>query len=428
MIQHYLFCNGIAFSHRRGRIRPDPHMQEIMTDFWLPFCKDMTDSVLSIGIVVVRIVTMEDGLKVPVVIEPGACTIKMMYSFGVREYVALDGQNEIIPDSFVLDCFGHSPTASGLLTSVVDNLMPEIQYNNVMRGTAIIMEKKRANPVIITETVDTKTDKVEGIQYDYYADGDMQDNSDRNKFVRNKSSVEQLAQQQQLYDNFFSNGEPISTGGNILENVVNMPLGQKIVNLPIQTGRGDIVAQRKTFQDIVCGVMGVPRSLLMSDTPHKSDAEGTHQTFHKTVLWWKNKLQNACERVYNLIYAEDIKSQLVDALGKKRKRTSVADVYTLKKRIQVQIIFPVSPFMSNDDLYAHYQRGVIPWDTYVEHACANVSLPHVPQPEPTRQVSDNDHGNDRNDKKNKKEKDRKQNVEKDEKETDSPLKEKDSDE
>lgn len=388
MIQHYLFCNGIGFSHRRGRIRPDPHMQEIMSDYWLPFCKDLTDSVMAIGIAVVRLISMEDGLKVPVIIEPGSCTIKMTYSFGVREYVALDGQNEQIPDTIVLDCFGHSPTASGQLTSVVDNLMPEIQYNNLMRGTAMSMEQKRANPVIITETVDTKTDRVEGVQYDYYADGDMQDNSDRNKFVRNKSSVEQLAQQQELYDRFFGGGEALSTGGNVLDNVVNIPLGQKIVNVPHQTGRGDIVAQRKSFQDIVCGVMGVPRSLLMSDTPHKSDAEGTHQTFHKTVLWWKNKLQNACERIYNIIYAEDIKSQLMNAMGKKRKRTSIADVYTLKKRIQVQIIFPVSPFMSNDDLYAHYQRGVIPWNTYVEHACANVSLPHEPQPEPSQKSMD----------------------------------------
>ena len=37
IIQHHLFGNGMLFSHRRGRIRPDPHMQEIMTDFWLPF-------------------------------------------------------------------------------------------------------------------------------------------------------------------------------------------------------------------------------------------------------------------------------------------------------------------------------------------------------------------------------------------------------
>ena len=61
--------------------------------------------------------------------------------------------------------------------------------------------------------------------------------------------------------------------------------------------------------------------------------------------------------VYNIIYAENIKGQLMQAMTKKRKR-SVADVYALKKRMQVEITFPISPFMSHDQLYIHYQRGV----------------------------------------------------------------------
>jgi len=389
IIQQQLFCNGMVFSHRRGRIRPDPHMQEIMTDYWLPFCKEMVDSIVSIGIVTVRLVTMEDGLCIPVVIEPGACRIKMIYSYGIREYVAVDDQQQQIPGTMVLDCFGHAPTQDGQLTSLVNNLLPEISFNNMMRGTALVMEQKRADPEVVTEAVDTKTDNVEGVNYDYYADGDMQDASDNNRFDRNRSNVLQLQQQQAMYDNFFSGGAPISKGGDLLGKVVTLPLGQRIVNMTHNTGRGDLVAQNKSFQDLVCGVMGVPRSLLMSDTPHKSDESGTHQTFHKTIMWWKSKLQNACERIYNIVYAEDIKAQLMNAMGKKRKRdASIMDVYSLKKRLQVEIIFPISPFLSSEGLHAHYQRGVIPWDTYVEHACANSSLPHQTMPEPcTRDMS-----------------------------------------
>lgn len=390
IIQQQLFCNGVVFSHRRGRVRPDPHMQEIMSDYWLPFCKDMVDSIFSVGIVVVRLVAMEDGLCIPVVIEPGACRIKMVYNYGIREYIAVDDQQQQIPDTMVLDGFGHAPTQNGQLTSVVSNLLPEITFNNMMRGTALVMEQKRADPEVVTEAVDTKTDNVEGVNYDYYADGDMQDASDNNRFNRNRSNVLQLQHQQAMYDNFFSGGAPMSKGGDLLEKVVTLPLGQRIVNMPHTTGRGDLVAQNKSFQDLVCGVMGVPRSLLMSDTPHKSDEAGTHQTFHKTIMWWKNKLQHSCERIYNIIYAEDIKSQLMNAMGKKRKRdANIMDVYSLKKRLQVEIIFPISPFLSSEGLHAHYQRGVIPWDTYVEHACANASLPHQPMPEPcSRDMTD----------------------------------------
>jgi len=113
VIHHHLFGNGIEFSHRRGRVRPDPHMQEIMTDFWLPCCKQMTDQVIATGIVVIRIVQLQDGLKVPVVLEPPCFNLKMTYVLGLREYTVLDQQMNEIPDTHVFDLFGHSPTVMG---------------------------------------------------------------------------------------------------------------------------------------------------------------------------------------------------------------------------------------------------------------------------------------------------------------------------
>lgn len=389
VIHHHLFGNGIEFSHRRGRVRPDPHMQEIMNDFWLPCCRQLTDQVLATGLVVIRVVQLEDGLKVPVVLEPEAFQLQMQYVLGLREYTVLDDQRREIPDTHVFDLFGHSPTAGGQMTSVVANLLPEIQYINTLRGTSLVMEQKRADPVIMTEAVDTKVDNVEGVNYDYYADGDMQDTSAGNKFTRDRHNVAALRNQQAMYDAFFAGGAPASVGGNVLENMVNVPLGQRIVNVPTQTGRGDISAQSKAFQDIVCGVMGIPRALLMSDTPHKSDEEGTHQTFKKTIMSWKTSLQSVCEEIYSLIYAEDIKQQLLKAMGKKkRKRTDIADVYVLKKRLQVEIVFPISPFLSHDELHRHYQNGVISWETYSQHACANASLPYEQLAEPSTAITE----------------------------------------
>ena len=388
IIHHHLLGNGIQFAHRRGKVRPDPHMQEIMTDFWLPCCKQIVDSILAFGLVIIRIVQMQDGLKVPVALEPSGIVIKMLYTLGIREYAIYDTQMNEIPDIHVFDIFGHSPTAAGRLTSIVSNLMPDIRYINTLRGTSLVMEQKRTNPVIMTEAVDTKTDNVEGINYDFYADGDMQDTSSANKFNRDRHNVQALRQQQMMYDTFFAGGAPASVGGDVLSNMVNVPLGQRIVNTPAQTGRGDLSAQVKTFQDVVCGVMGIPKSLMMADTPHKSDEEGTHQTFKKTIMTWKNNLQSICEQLYSLIYAEDIKNQLMKAIGKKRKKSGIEDVYALKKRLQVEIIFPISPFLTHSDLYVHYQRGVISWDTYTKHACANVSLPHEEMEEPVSRNED----------------------------------------
>ena len=401
VIQHHLLSNGIVFSHRRGRIKPDPHMQEIMTDYWLPFCRDMIDCVLSMGFAVVRILRMEDGLDVPVILAANCCKIKVLYDLGIRQYMVLDQHQNEIPDTMVLDIFGFSPTAKGKLTSIISNLIPQIQYINALRGSSLVMEQKRTEPTIMTETVDTKVDNIEGINYDYYADGDMQDTSTQNKFSRSRTAIQQLAQQQQMYDDFFSWGNMPSKGSNTLDNVVTLPLGHKIVNTPHQTGRGDLCAQMKAHHDLVCAVIGVPRSLVMSDTPHKTDAEGTHQTFQKTIQFWKSSLQNACEQVYNIIYADSIKEQVMKAIGKKRKHSTVEDVYALKKRMQVEISFPVSPFINADQLYVHYQRGVLPWDTYVEHACASVSLPHQKMPEPNQQETNENNDNDPSAKKQK---------------------------
>lgn len=403
ILKNNLFANGITFSHRRGRVKPDPHMQEIMTDHWMPFCENMIDSILILGIVVVRIVQLEDGLRIPVVLEPNACRISVVDNQGVRILTALNDQNEVIPNSLVINKFGSSPTLSGRLMSLLSSLIPEIQYINMLRGTSIRMESERANPMFMAEIADSKSDNVEGIQYDYYADGDMQSNDRDNQFRRNQNNVQQLANQQTMYDNFFSgNISTPSRGGNTLENVVTLPIGQKITNTPHHTGRGDIVAQHKIFQDTVCGILGVPRSLIMSDTPHKSDSEGTHQTFMKTILWWKKNVQNACEEVYNIIYAEDVKQQLLKSMKtKKRKREmGIGDMYALKKRLQVQISFPVTPFMDNTELYVHYQRGVISWETYVECASKNASLPFDPNnipPEPVDKSEDGNKGGEKDD-------------------------------
>jgi len=207
VIHHHLFGNGIEFSHRRGRVRPDPHMQEIMSDYWLPCCREMIDQALAFGFVIIRIVPLEDGLKVPVVIDPLACRIKMNYVLGLREYLVMDAQQNEIPDTHIFDLFGHSPDSQGHMTSIISNLMPEIRYINTLRGTSLVMEQKRADPILMTEAVDTKVDNVEGVNYDYYADGDMQDTTSDNRFNRDRHNVSALRNQQAMYDAFFCGWE-----------------------------------------------------------------------------------------------------------------------------------------------------------------------------------------------------------------------------
>lgn len=69
----------------------------------------------------------------------------------------------------------------------------------------------------------------------------------------------------------------------------------------------------------------------------------------------------------------------------------MSDMYALKKKLQVEIIFPVSPFLSIDGLHQHWERGILPWETYIQHACAVSGLPYQSMPEP---LTNNDEGKD----------------------------------
>ena len=91
------------------------------------------------GFAVIRTIPMEDGLKIPVVLEPNSCRVKMTYEMGIRNYIVLDDQQNEVPDTFVLDIFGYSPTIDGKLTSVMINLLPQIQYINTLLGTSLSM-------------------------------------------------------------------------------------------------------------------------------------------------------------------------------------------------------------------------------------------------------------------------------------------------
>ena len=44
-------------------------------------------------------------------------------------------------------------------------------------------------------------------------------------------------------------------------------------------------------------------------------------------------------------------------------------------KYKVKVFFPVTPFVSNDELRKLYEQGVISWTSYGEYALRNISLP-----------------------------------------------------
>ena len=51
------------------------------------------------------------------------------------------------------------------------------------------------------------------------------------------------------------------------------------------------------------------------------------------------------------------------------------NAYEAKKKYKVQVFFPVTPFVPNEQLRRLYEEGVISWDSYATYALRNTSLP-----------------------------------------------------
>tara|TARA_Y100000817_G_C16687462_1_gene468899 strand:- start:305 stop:784 length:480 start_codon:yes stop_codon:yes gene_type:complete len=86
-----------------------------------------------------------------------------------------------------------------------------------------------------------------------------------------------------------------------------------------------------------------------------------------TLLWWKRKLSVVLSDTYNSINADKITDKI------KIKKND--DINDLKAKYKVKVFFPVTPFVSNDELRKLYEQGIISWKAYGEYALRNISLP-----------------------------------------------------
>ena len=319
VIRQQLFSNGIDFNKKK-RSR-DTTMQQIMDDYWLPFCEDALDAALCYGFVPWRTVKIEGNFKVPIICLKDTYNIGLKEVNGVIEYKIYDvgdNSNNELEGANIYDEFGYRPRVNGELMSVIYTLIPDIQYYYTMANTQITLEKQKTAPPIITEIQERNKGGVggdnEGIDYDFFADADLAKAEEDSKFRRNKSAVNDLAKQKKLYDEFFNPTQEVQVStGDIFDRVVAIPAGQRVSNYRVEQSRGDVGNILKQLQDTICGIFGVPKSMIMSDTPHKSDAAGTHKVFQQTIMWWKRQMSEMMQHIYNVINTDDISKRIIES-------------------------------------------------------------------------------------------------------------------
>ena len=121
-------------------------------------------------------------------------------------------------------------------------------------------------------------------------------------------------------------------------NIFAIPEGTEFSsNVPQPSMRGDIESLIKHKEDLLCGVIGVPRGLLMGDVSgqaQSAQSESQNETFRRTVDTHKG----AVLRVFKIIY--------IEIFGQ-----------------QEQITLPGVAVTALEDIYSAYDRGVIGADT-----------------------------------------------------------------
>jgi len=367
MIHNQLLNNGIKFCQNNCDMKMDVNDTDEIEYRWIPFCADLIDSVMCYGFAVVQL--KKDYVSV---LKLGTYWMKMGikdndYEFYVYEKGAAE---KIMKNVVVFNHFGYNPLSNGHIMSPMSRVLPRLQFLKNLRQTTLTMEAQRSNPQYFSEMKDTGNNRqsAEGIDYDFYADANAAETSDDMKFQRNRQAIEMFNAQKDLYESYL-NPRHAAKAVAKLESITQLPAGQILKPASGNTGRNDLVNVHKLLQEEVCAAFGVPRSMMFADGSgnRSADTVGTHQTFMHTLLWWKRKLSVVLSDTYNSIHADKITGRI------NIKKND--DVEELKQKYKVKVFFPVTPFVSNDELRKLYEQGVISWKSYGEYALRNISLP-----------------------------------------------------
>ena len=202
MINTHLLNNGIEFCKGgcKNKMQTDAELEELVDEKWIPFCADAIDSILCFGFCVV---TFEGNY--PSIMKQGTYRIKVIVERNeyVWQVLAVDESETILPDTRVFNHFGLEPRIDGKLTSPIAKVIPRLMFLKRIRETCIDMELRRANPFFFSEIKEQNSaQRQEGVDYDFYADAGATENRDDMSFSRNKSAVEMLEKQKELYEQY----------------------------------------------------------------------------------------------------------------------------------------------------------------------------------------------------------------------------------
>ena len=380
LIVHHLLQHPPVFL-RNGRSYDVGHeFRDSYETHWKTFIKEIIDQILALGFATVEIAEDNANRKYPKCVHPSLFSVR--YDYDTREFTVLN------KEAVVYGGYGFNPT-HGHLTSLAMKVMPKLRYLRTLRESCMMMEKQKEDPAYYAETDLYKPESAQVASYIDYDDPDEDANGpvdltrgatgltseqlaeqDKLREIRTQRQVKLFQDQQEMYDQSLSWTARKKKG---LKNVIPMPIGQKLVKVPLPTGRPDIVQLHKVIQEEVCSTLGVPRSLMIGDSMYRSDTAGVEELFRHTLLWWKATVQDVCTDVYQRLYFDADKVKISK------------NIYSAKKRYRIEFNIQLSPFVDLEQLTFMYKAGVITWEHYSTAVLQTAHMPVVILPEPEQE-------------------------------------------
>ncbi len=389
LLKNKIFENGLDVCVGSGdacKMSTNLEHKRIVEEHWLPFGRDCMDIIMAIGLAPIRFLRSPD-LKIPIPYVPatGTYSIHIITKIdGTRHYELhdSDGRNSgglsPVEDAIVLDGFNYNPQRDGKLTSLVATLRPLFTFLAELKDTAITSEKIRCNPPVVIQKQDSGINKQDNdtLTMDFFADTDNIKQSSENSFSRDAISVAQLKNQKKMFMDALYPSQAKENAQNAMDNLLPLPSSFRVGTLLEPSGRSDFVGINRLCQETICSVLGVPRSLFISDHVVKSDSEGTHETLKQTMIAWKNIISNILTKVWRVCTEENLLKEIMADAKKSKKRayTGVVLEKQISKKLQ-KIEVPITPYCDSGQLRLLYLQEVISWETYATYLLRNSSLP-----------------------------------------------------
>ena len=322
LLLNKVFENGITLCSGSKKCKDVAMDKNEMDNVWLPLAKDIIDSIMMIGIVAIRFEN-----DIPYVPKVGTYNIHVKTTVsGISKYELHDMDNPMdpVPGSLVLSGYGYDPRPNGTLISMIKNLEPVMLFVHKLSDAALHAEETRCNPPIIVERREKATDTREGLDFDFYMDADTLKSNLNSQYQRDEKAVKQLQNQRKLFHAAISGVDSRSkaTTSNAMDNIVPLPNEYHVGTVIEPSGRNDYTQITRNASEIICSVLGVPRSMMISDNIVRGDIQGSHDVFKQSCLQWKGIVGKILTILYRLTKSEDEAARLKKLVRKENYQIS----------------------------------------------------------------------------------------------------------